>query len=28
MLMLYGVSWNLLAETLNRRLDPRRYGRV
>jgi peptide/nickel transport system permease protein len=28
MIMFYGVSWNLLAETLNRRLDPRRYGIV
>ena len=28
MIMLYGISWNLLAETLNRRFDPRKYGRV
>jgi peptide/nickel transport system permease protein len=28
MIMFYGVSWNLLAETINRRLDPRRYGKV
>jgi peptide/nickel transport system permease protein len=28
MIMLYGVSWNLLAETVNRRFDPRRFGRI
>jgi ABC-type dipeptide/oligopeptide/nickel transport system permease subunit len=28
MIMLYGVSWNLLADTLNHRFDPRRFGRV
>jgi len=27
-IMLYGIGWNLFGETLNRRLDPRRFGRV
>jgi len=27
-IMLYGIGWNLFGETLNRRFDPRRFGRV
>jgi peptide/nickel transport system permease protein len=27
-IMLYGIGWNLFGETLNRRLDPRRFGRA
>jgi peptide/nickel transport system permease protein len=27
-IMLYGIGWNLVGDLLNRRFDPRRYGRI